>query len=172
MVDKIPYCSDMISHFFRKREGFSYRAGNSLPHVAVETLDMICFSASLSYRPMTHGRKHLLIRRPEFCIRNSTLPVNSRQGIPKFPRTFPVTVSYMYTGNFFRFNIFCQPYPYLILFFPYKGPHFTAFNCKTSFLLPGNSSFFWNIFIFAIRSCFKNIFMRFFSIICLGMKIQ
>jgi hypothetical protein len=78
----------------------SDKTGYPLPYCTVETPDIVCFSAFLSYRTMPLRRKNSFIGRPEIGITYGTLPVNTGHRIPQSLRPFAVKVSGMESDDF------------------------------------------------------------------------
>ncbi len=151
MMYKIPYRTDMILNFFGKRECFSYQSGNSLSHCVIKPLNMIGFSSFFTNRTMPFGRKNFVAGRPEICIRNGTLPVNSRYRIPKPQRPFLISISCIDTCYFSCILIYCEPNPLLIIFISDKRPHFIALYRQPALRFFFHINFFRRFFIFFIH---------------------
>jgi len=145
MMNKKPYRSDMINFFPGKRERFSDRTGNPLPHPAIRALSIISFPGFPPHGTVAVPWKNLIIRLPNIRMNNSALSVNTRYRIPQFPGTFPITASHMNSDDFLCLSIFCQPYPILI---SDKRPHLITSDCQTSFLSVCDRDHLLNFIIF------------------------
>ena len=104
-MDKIPNRANMIFQLFRKRERFTYQAGDALPQRTIKAFNVIGLARCLPDSAMAFGGQNRGIGGPKIGVRHRALAVNGRQGIPQSLGPGLVTGADIHAHDFFGGHI-------------------------------------------------------------------
>ncbi len=104
-MDKMPKRANMICQFFRKRERFTYQAGDALPQRTIKAFNVIGLARFLPDGAMTLGGQNRGIGGPKIGVRHRALAINGRQRIPQALGADLVTGTDIHAHNFFAGHV-------------------------------------------------------------------